>query len=111
MANRGALEGEIERIFAKLTGTELEARLTAGRIAHARRRDLPEVLAHPQLTARDRFAEVATPAGPVRATLPPITVLGRAPRMDAVPALGEHTDAVLAEFGFDAETLRRQGEV
>ncbi|MFB9685238.1 CaiB/BaiF CoA transferase family protein [Amycolatopsis plumensis] len=111
VANREALEGEIERIFANLTGTELEARLTAGRIAHARRRALPEVLAHPQLTARDRFAEVATPAGPVRATLPPITVPGRAPRMDAVPALGEHTDAVLAEFGFDAETLRRQGAV
>ncbi|WP_410615240.1 CaiB/BaiF CoA transferase family protein [Amycolatopsis sp. lyj-109] len=111
VVNRAALEGEIDAVFATLTGTELEARLGAGRIAHARRRDLPDVLAHPQLTARDRFAEVATPAGPVRATLPPITVPGRAPRMDPVPALGEHTDAVLTEFGFDAEALRRQGAV
>jgi len=111
VANRAELEAEIDAIFAKLTGTELEDRLTAGRIAHARRRDLPEVLAHPQLTARDRFTEVATPAGTIRATLPPITVAGRAPRMDPVPALGEHTDAVLAEFGFDAEMLRRQGAV
>ncbi|MGW3962767.1 CaiB/BaiF CoA transferase family protein [Amycolatopsis sp. NPDC005003] len=111
VANRAALEGGIDAIFAGLTGTELEGRLTVGRIAHARRRDLPDVLAHPQLTARDRFAEVATPAGPIRATLPPITMTGRAPRMDPVPALGEHTDAVLAEFGFDAEALRRQGAV
>ncbi|WIX91205.1 CaiB/BaiF CoA-transferase family protein [Amycolatopsis sp. DG1A-15b] len=111
VANRAALEAEIDAIFAELTGTELETRLGAGRIAHARRRDLPDVLAHPQLTARDRFAEVATPAGAIRATLPPITVPGRAPRMDPVPALGEHTDAVLAEFGFDADALRRQGAV
>ena len=111
VAHRAELEEEIDTIFAALTGPELEERLTTGRIAHARRRELPDVLAHPQLTARDRFAEVGTPAGPIRATLPPITVPGRAPRMDAVPALGEHTDAVLAEFGFDAEALRRQGAV
>ncbi|SFW82771.1 CaiB/BaiF CoA transferase family protein [Amycolatopsis australiensis] len=111
VANRPALEREIDAIVATLTGAELEARLSAGRIAHARRRELPDVLAHPQLTARERFAEVATPGGPVRATLPPITVPGRAPRMDPVPALGEHTDAVLTEFGFDAAELRRQGVV
>lgn len=109
VAHRPALERAIDTIFARLTGTELEERLRRGRIAHARRRELPDVLAHPQLTARDRFADVATPGGPIRATLPPITVPGRAPRMDPVPALGEHTDAVLTEFGFDAEALRRQG--
>ena len=109
VAHRPELEREIDAIFARLTGTELESRLSRGRIAHARRRDLPDVLAHPQLTARDRFAEVATPGGPVRATLPPITVAGRTQRMDPVPALGEHTDAVLAEFGFDAADLRRRG--
>ncbi|MFG1645367.1 CaiB/BaiF CoA transferase family protein [Amycolatopsis sp. NPDC049252] len=111
VAHRAELEAEIGTIFASLTGPQLEERLTTGRIAHARRRELPDVLAHPQLTARDRFAEVGTPAGPIRATLPPITVPGRAPRMDAVPGLGEHTDTVLTEFGFDAEALRRQGAV
>ncbi|MEU7790828.1 CaiB/BaiF CoA-transferase family protein [Amycolatopsis sp. NPDC049159] len=111
VANRALLEGEIEAIFAGLSGGELESRLKAGRIAHARRRELTDVLSHPQLTARDRFADVATPAGPIRATLPPITVAGRAPRMDPVPDVGEHTDAVLTEFGFDAEALRRQGAV
>ncbi|MGW5723120.1 CaiB/BaiF CoA transferase family protein [Amycolatopsis sp. NPDC003865] len=109
VAHRPDLEREIDAVFARLTGAELEERLRRGRIAHARRRDLPDVLAHPQLTARDRFADVVTPGGPVRATLPPITVAGRAARMDPVPALGEHTGAVLAEFGFDAADLRRQG--
>ncbi|MFJ7214347.1 CaiB/BaiF CoA transferase family protein [Amycolatopsis sp. NPDC098790] len=109
VAHRPELEREIDAVFARLTGAELESRLSRGRIAHARRRDLPDVLAHPQLTARGRFAEVPTPGGPVRATLPPITVAGRPPRMDPVPALGEHTDAVLAEFGFDAAELRRRG--
>ncbi|VVJ19042.1 L-carnitine dehydratase/bile acid-inducible protein F [Amycolatopsis camponoti] len=109
VAHRAALEGEVDAIFARLTGTELEARLRQGRIAHARRRELPDVLTHPQLTARDRFADVRTPGGPIRATLPPITVPGRAPRMDPVPALGEHTDAVLAEFGFDPAAVRGAG--
>jgi itaconate CoA-transferase len=109
VTHRAALEREIDAIFAKLTGGELEERLRQGRIAHARRRELPDVLAHPQLTERDRFADVETPGGPIRATLPPITVPGREPRMDPVPALGEHTDAVLTEFGFDAEALRSQG--
>ena len=47
---------------------------------------------HPQLAARDRWREVETPAGPVRALLPPVTVAGREARMGPVPALGEHTD-------------------
>lgn len=109
VAHRAELEREIGAIFATLTGEELAARLSEGRIAHARRRELPEVLEHPQLTERDRFAEVGSPVGPLRMTLPPVTVPGRPPRLDPIPALGEHTDAVLTEFGFDAADLRRRG--
>jgi crotonobetainyl-CoA:carnitine CoA-transferase CaiB-like acyl-CoA transferase len=68
-------------------------------VAHARRRELAEVLAHPQLAARDRWTEVGSPVGPLRAVLPPITLPGRQPRMDRVPALGEHTAAILRELG------------
>jgi crotonobetainyl-CoA:carnitine CoA-transferase CaiB-like acyl-CoA transferase len=60
------------------------------------------VLDHPQLIARDRWAEVDSPVGPLRATLPPVGIAGVEPRMDAIPGLGEHTEAVLAEL----ETLR-----
>jgi crotonobetainyl-CoA:carnitine CoA-transferase CaiB-like acyl-CoA transferase len=74
------------------------ARLDAAGIASARLRTPAEFAAHPQLEARDRWREGGTPAGPVRALLPPVTVPGRPAAMGAVPALGQHTEAVLAEF-------------
>jgi crotonobetainyl-CoA:carnitine CoA-transferase CaiB-like acyl-CoA transferase len=57
-----------------------------------------EFAAHPQLAARDRWREADTPGGLVRTLLPPVTVPGREPALGAVPALGQHTEAVLAEF-------------
>jgi crotonobetainyl-CoA:carnitine CoA-transferase CaiB-like acyl-CoA transferase len=66
-----------------------------------------EVARHPQLVARDRLTAVDSPAGSLSAVLPPITVPGRRPRMDPVPALGEHTDAILAELGYDEEQRTR----
>lgn len=65
------------------------------------------LVAHPQLAARDRWRDVGSPVGDIRALLPPITLAGAEPRMDPVPALGEHTDAVLAELGRDAGTVAR----
>ena len=56
-----------------------------------------EFAAHPQLAARDRWRSVRHPGGEMQAMLPPVTVEGSEPRMDPVPALGEHTDAVRAE--------------
>ncbi len=96
--HRPDLLAAIDAVFSTLTGDEVVARLEAADIANGRRRTLDEVLAHPQHAARDRWGEVATPAGPVRAFVPPITLPGRSPRMDPVPDVGEHTDAVLAEF-------------
>ncbi|MER7433323.1 CaiB/BaiF CoA-transferase family protein [Pseudonocardia alni] len=94
--NRPDLHAEIDTVFTGLTGDELVARLVQARIAHARQREVGEVLEHPQLAARDRWTEVGSPVGPLRALRPPITVAGRTARMDPVPAVGEHTDAVLA---------------
>jgi itaconate CoA-transferase len=114
VAHRGELEREIGASFAELTGQEVEARLTEGRIAHARLRDLDGVLEHPQLVSRDRLTEVGSEVGPIRAVLPPITVSGRSPRMDPVPRLGEHTDAILDELAYtEAERaeLRAAGVV
>ena len=54
-----------------------------------------EVWEHPQLKARERWREVGSPAGPLPALLPPGS-WDDGPRMDAVPALGQHTDAILA---------------
>ncbi len=92
VANDGELTPIIEAALAKLTATEVEARLDAAGIANARLRTPAEFAEHPQLAARDRWRDVATPGGPVRSLLPPVTVPGREAAMGAVPALGEHTD-------------------
>jgi len=88
----------IEGVLASMTPDEVVARLDAAGIASARLRTPAEFAAHPQLAARDRWREAGTPGGPVRTLLPPVTVPGREPAMGAVPALGQHTEAVLAEF-------------
>jgi len=98
VAHDGELTVIIEEVLGSMTPDEVVARLDAAGIASARLRTPAEFAAHPQLAARDRWREADTPAGPVRALLPPVTVPGREAAMGAVPALGEHTEAVLAEF-------------
>jgi crotonobetainyl-CoA:carnitine CoA-transferase CaiB-like acyl-CoA transferase len=93
--HRPALHAEIDAVFGGLTGEQVTARLSEARIAYARRREVAEVLEHPQLAARGRWTQVGSPAGPLRTLLPPITFDGRPPRIDPIPAVGEHTDAIL----------------
>jgi len=92
----------IETVLRQLTAAQVEKRLDEAGIANARLRTPAEFAAHPQLTARDRWRQADTPAGPVRALLPPVTVPGREAAMGKVPALGEHTAAILAELGLQA---------
>jgi crotonobetainyl-CoA:carnitine CoA-transferase CaiB-like acyl-CoA transferase len=94
----GELTAIIEDVLASMTPDEAVARLDAAGIASARLRTPAEFAAHPQLAARDRWREADTPGGLVRTLLPPVTVPGRPAAMGAVPALGQHTEAVLAEF-------------
>ena len=89
----------IEAALHELTAGEVEARLDAAGIANARLRTPAEFAAHPQLAARDRWRDVGTPGGPVRALLPPVTLDSREAAMGDVPALGQHTAAILAELG------------
>ncbi|GAA4605041.1 CaiB/BaiF CoA-transferase family protein [Actinoallomurus liliacearum] len=97
--HRAELTALIEDAFADATTDEAVRRLDEAGIANARLRSMEEFAGHPQLAARDRWRQVGSPVGPLNALLPPVTVAGREPRMGAVPALGEHTAAVLAEFG------------
>ena len=64
-----------------------------------------QLLAHPQLGGRRRWTTVESSAGALEVLLPPVTMDGVEPRVDAVPALGEHTARILAELGFDAATI------
>jgi crotonobetainyl-CoA:carnitine CoA-transferase CaiB-like acyl-CoA transferase len=104
---RNELRAIIVAAFASLTAADVIERLDAAGIANARMNDMHEVWAHPQLTARGRWVEVGTPAGPVPALVPPGVAPGADPRMDPVPALGQHTLAILHELGYDDATIRR----
>ncbi|MEU9790380.1 CaiB/BaiF CoA-transferase family protein [Streptomyces sparsogenes] len=92
------LTAELEGCFAGHTADGLIALLDGAGIASARLRDVAEFAAHPQLEARARWREFDSPVGPLRGLLPPVEVAGRPAAMRPVPALGEHTEAVRAEF-------------
>jgi itaconate CoA-transferase len=103
VSNDDQLTAIIEAALAAMSADQVTDLLDAAGIASARLRTPAEFAAHPQLSARDRWRDVDTPAGTVRALLPPVTVPGREAAMDAVPALGAHTAAVLAELGFSEQ--------
>jgi itaconate CoA-transferase len=93
----------IEDVLAAIPAGELAVALDQAGIANARLRTPAEFAAHPQLRARDRWREVDTPGGPIRALLPPVDVPGREAVMGGVPALGQHTEAIRAELGLTTE--------
>lgn len=107
VANRAELSALIEQAFAALSAREVLDRLDTARIANAQMNDMQAVWQHAQLAARQRWTMVGTPAGEIPALLPPGLSAADAPRMDPVPALGEHTDAILAELGYDAAGIAR----
>ena len=104
-ANRVELQALILDIFAGLTAAQVVERLDAAGIANARVNDMADLWAHPQLQARQRWRTVGTPAGEVPAVLPPGVNSAFEYRMDAVPAVGQHNAAILAELGWSAEQI------
>jgi itaconate CoA-transferase len=91
--------------FKPLTADQVITRLDEAQIANARLNDMHEVWEHAQLHARERWTEVTTPAGPVPALLPPGASSGWQARMDPIPALGEHSVAILGELGYSATQI------
>jgi crotonobetainyl-CoA:carnitine CoA-transferase CaiB-like acyl-CoA transferase len=106
-ANRDALQALIAETFGTLTATEAVVRLEEAGIANAQVNDMSAVWQHPQLRSRERWRSVETPAGSVPALLPPGSWTDGDPRLDPVPALGSHTDAILSELGYGPEDLAR----
>lgn len=96
--NRSTLNEIIAQVTTRLAVEELEGRLVKANVAHARRRELLDVIDHPQLVERSRWTHVDSPVGPVSALFPPIIYPGRRAAMGPVPKLGQHTADVLAEL-------------
>jgi len=105
VAARAELTVLIEMEFAALTADQAVERLDAAGIANGRLSDMDGVWNHEQLRARGRWVPVNTEKGRIEALLPPANVSGVEPVMGDVPALGQHTEAVLAELGYGAAAI------
>ncbi len=97
--SREALKAIILETFGRLTTAQVIDRLDDAQIANARMNSMAEVWAHPQLKARGRWQSVGSPVGDIPALLPPGRNSSFDYRMDAVPAVGQHTEAILRELG------------
>ncbi|WP_048632136.1 CaiB/BaiF CoA transferase family protein [Mycolicibacterium aurum] len=112
--HREILEGAIGSWCARYDLADIQTKADAAGIGNSRYNRPSEVVVHPQLTARDRWRTVGTPKGDIQALRPPPVISDFEQPMNAVPGLGEHTDAVLTEFGLTAEelaSLRAEGAI
>ena len=113
-ANRSELRAIIVDAFSRLGTETVVARLDAAPIANAKVNSMHDVWKHPQLQARGRWTEVASPSGALPALLPPASNSAFSARMDAIPALGQHSDNILSELGYsqtEIGTLKNGGVI
>jgi len=105
--NRAVLEEEIERIFLERDHTEWLERLKKAQLPYGEVRGIAEVLAHPQAIARRLIREVESPVGKVPVVGNPLRLSASPARYDRIPDLGEHTEAILKQLGYDAAAIQQ----
>ena len=110
VANRPALQAIIGEVFQRLSAEQVLERLEQAQIANARVNDMHDVWAHPQLAARARWTTVDSSAGPLPALRPPGSHSDFEPRMDRIPALGEHSASILGTLGYSPEAIEQLRE-
>jgi len=111
---RAELKKIIEASFSALTAEQVVARLDVAKIGNARMNDAAQLWAHPQLAARGAWVTVGSSVGRIKTLAPAAKTDGYAPKLEAIPAVGEHTDAILDEIGFSASevaALRASGSI
>jgi itaconate CoA-transferase len=104
------MHAEIEKTFSGMSTAEVIERLEEADIANARLNTMQQFWEHPQLVARGRWGKVGSPAGELDALKPPANISGMEPRMGPVPAVGEHSEAILAELGYNGAQIARLRE-
>jgi itaconate CoA-transferase len=105
--NRDELRTIIVEKFAELGTEQVIQRLDNAPIANAKVNTMHQVWEHPQLRARERWVEVDSPQGKLPALLPPGANRSYQPRMDAIPAIGQHSESILVELGYTAEQISK----
>jgi len=106
-ASREALTAIIVDVFSRRSDEQIIAQLDAAQIANSRLNDMDAFWNHPQLAARERWRDVGSPNGSIRALIPPVNLDDAEPRMDPIPSVGQHTHAILFELGFDEAFVAR----
>jgi itaconate CoA-transferase len=101
--HRATLEALIQEVFRSMTLEQAIASLEQAQIAYGQMRSMQEFLEHPQLAARQRWNTVDSPVGPLWALYPPGIPDGTEPVFNAIPAVGQHTEAILREIASDDE--------
>lgn len=105
VSNRAEVDAVVAQECRRFTTAAIDELLARSGIPAAQLNSMKDLLAHPQLVARDRWRDVGTEAGPIRAVLPPMTFSDVQLRMDPVPALGQHSGAVLGDAGYDVDEI------
>ncbi len=112
--HRDILEPAIEQAFETFDREEVTRRLALADVPYGDLNEISQFLEHPQLRERNRWRQIDSPNGPLQSLLPPFTFEGTELKMGAIPAVGEHTDQVLNEVGFEPseiDVLRASGVI
>jgi itaconate CoA-transferase len=107
VSNKDALKEIIEEVFQQMDSDQIIELLEKSKIANARLNTVTELIDHPQLKARNRWREVESPVGALKALIPPVTFDEIDTVMNPIPEVGEHTEAILNEFGFDYNLMKK----